>query len=277
MHAGILCAWLLTRFFLPSGICAAVVVLFAISLLDDMRDFSILFRLAVHLLAAGAISVYLFLSDYDLSVTVLVLFAVAWMTNLYNFMDGSDGLAGGMALFGFGSYGLAALFAGNTGFALLNFSISAAAVAFLIFNFYPAKIFMGDAGSVPLGYLVGVFGVFGWMNGHWSWWFPVLVFSPFIVDASVTLARRLFRGERFWQAHRDHYYQRLVQLGWGHRKTALAEYALMAASGTAALATLRLPHITTAVIALFAATYILFIAMISRAWAKRRAADKSCD
>ena len=77
--------------------------------------------------------------------------AIAWMANLYNFMDGSDGLAGGMALIGFSFYGAAAWLAGSAEFALVNFSIAAAAAAFLVFNFHPARIFMGDAGSVPAG------------------------------------------------------------------------------------------------------------------------------
>ena len=159
--------------------------------------------------------------------------ATMWVTNLYNFMDGSDGLAGGMALFGFGAYALAAWLAGDAVFVVVAASIAAAAAAFLVFNFPPAKVFMGDAGSIPLGFLAAALGILGWRAGHWPLWFPVLVFSPFIIDASVTLARRLLRGERVWRAHRSHYYQRLVQLGWGHRNTALAEYALMAGCGAA--------------------------------------------
>jgi hypothetical protein len=67
------------------------------------------------------------------------------------------------------------------------------------------------------------------------------VFSPFIVDATATLVRRLLRGERVWQAHREHYYQRLVQLGWGHRRTVLREYLLMAACGGTACWAVGLP------------------------------------
>jgi UDP-N-acetylmuramyl pentapeptide phosphotransferase/UDP-N-acetylglucosamine-1-phosphate transferase len=161
--------------------------------------------------------------------------ATAWMINLYNFMDGSDGLAGGMAVFGFGAYALGAWLVGDAVLTVVAASIAAAAVAFLAFNFHPAKVFMGDAGSIPLGFLAAALGLVGWHAGHWPLWFPVLVFSPFTVDASITLARRLLRGEAFWRAHRSHYYQRLVQLGWGHRNTALAEYALMAVCGATAL------------------------------------------
>jgi hypothetical protein len=97
---------------------------------------------------------------------------------------------------------------------------------FLLLNFSPARVFMGDAGSVPLGFLAGGIGIAGWRTVSWPAWFPLLVFSPFVVDASVTLARRMFmRRERFWHPHREHYYQRLVRMGWSHRRLALTEYA----------------------------------------------------
>jgi UDP-N-acetylmuramyl pentapeptide phosphotransferase/UDP-N-acetylglucosamine-1-phosphate transferase len=118
---------------------------------------------------------------------------------------------------------------------LVSASIAAAAAAFLLFNFHPARIFLGDAGSTTLGFLAAGLGLTGWHYGVWSLWVPLLVFSPFIVDASVTLARRLMRGEKFWQAHRSHYYQRLVLSGWSHRRTALAEYGVMVCCGCGAL------------------------------------------
>jgi UDP-N-acetylmuramyl pentapeptide phosphotransferase/UDP-N-acetylglucosamine-1-phosphate transferase len=95
-------------------------------------------------------------------------------------------------------------------------------------------------------------------DGIFPLWIGVLVFSPFIVDASVTLIRRLMRHEKIWQAHKTHYYQRLVQLGWGHRKTVLAEYALMAASALTALLVLKLaPHSQWVVLAAWLLTYIV--------------------
>jgi len=150
-------------------------------------------------------------------------------------MDGSDGLAGGMAVFGFGAYGLAALAGGDFSFAAINLSVAAAACAFLFFNFPPARVFMGDVGAIPLGYLAAVLDVTGWLRGNWPWWFGIAVFSPFIVDASYTLLKRLLRGAKVWQPHREHFYQRLVQSGWGHRKTAVAEYVLMALCSGAAI------------------------------------------
>ena len=86
---------------------------------------------------------------------------------------------------------------------------------------------MGDVGSIALGFLAGAIGVAGWCESAWPLWFPLAVFAPFIVDASVTLVRRALRSEQIWQAHRSHYYQRLILSGWSHRRTALWEYALM--------------------------------------------------
>jgi len=94
---------------------------------------------------------------------------------------------------------------------------------------------MGDVGSIPLGFLAGGLAVMGIRNGRFDIWVPMLIFSPFIVDATVTLFRRLLRGEKVWQAHREHYYQRLALAGWGHRKAVLAEYAVMGVCGISAI------------------------------------------
>jgi len=94
---------------------------------------------------------------------------------------------------------------------------------------------MGDTGSSLLGLLAGGLSIWGAREGVFPFWVAPLVFSPFIVDSTVTLLRRLGRGERVWQAHKSHYYQRLVQSGWGHKKTVLYEYVLMLACGLSAL------------------------------------------
>jgi UDP-N-acetylmuramyl pentapeptide phosphotransferase/UDP-N-acetylglucosamine-1-phosphate transferase len=244
---------------------APLFCVFVVSLLDDLYGLPAIVRLATHLIAASLVAS----SEIQSGAALIVLstLTIGWMTNLYNFMDGSDGLAGGMTLFGFSFYGIAALLAGHMEFALLNFSIAAAAAGFLVFNFHPARIFMGDVGSVPLGFLAASLGLMGWRHGSWTWWFPLLVFSPFIVDASVTLARRLLHRERVWRAHRDHYYQRLVQMGWGHRNTAFAEYALMAVCGLCAVGSLFPPlGVQLALIAALAIAYVAFALAIDRAW-----------
>lgn len=210
-------------------------ILVGISFLDDIIGLPIIGRLVVHFIVAGGVVAGLLLNHIGVGWALLTIVAIVWMTNLYNFMDGMDGLAGGMAFFGFGFYALAGALSGHLPFAFTSTVIAAAAGAFLLFNFHPARIFMGDAGSTLLGFLAACLGLVGWQLGIWTLWFPGLVFSPFIVDATVTLARRILRGEKVWVAHRTHYYQRLVLSGWGHRKTVLAEYAIMVFCGGVAM------------------------------------------
>lgn len=252
---------------LPDAMGIALGALLVVSFLDDLYGISAFWRLLAHLAAAGFFAAMVLYGDYGWLATAAATLAIAWMANLYNFMDGSDGLAGGMALIGFSFYGAAAWLAGSTEFALVNFSIAAAAAAFLIFNFHPARVFMGDVGSVPLGFLAAALGLIGWLQRDWEPWFPVLAFAPFIVDASVTLARRAWKREKVWEAHRDHYYQRLVRMGWGHRNTALAEYALMFGSGAAGLAILHVPWSTQAlVLGAIALGYAALVALVERSW-----------
>lgn len=218
----------------------------ALSFLDDRHGLPVVVRFLGHVIGAGLVvlGAGLTLPPLFLGVSVLwpawlglglsVLFLV-WMVNLYNFMDGMDGFAGGMALIGFGTLAVFGLLGGNLLFTALSFTIAAAAGGFLIYNFPPARIFMGDTGSAGLGLLAGGLSLWGARDGIFPFWAALLVFSPFIVDASFTLLRRLFRGERIWQAHKSHYYQRLVQSGLGHQKTVLYEYALMLACGLSAL------------------------------------------
>ncbi|MDP1634674.1 MAG: glycosyl transferase family 4, partial [Gallionellaceae bacterium] len=136
---------------------------------------------------------------------------------------------------GFACYGIAALLAHNEALAMMNFVISAAALGFLYYNFPKARVFMGDAGSIPLGFLAAAMGLWGWLQGCWTVWFPLLVFSPFLADTGVTLIRRTLRGVKITEAHREHYYQRAIRMGWSHRKMALVGYTLMLGSGISAI------------------------------------------
>ncbi len=244
------------------------VALAVVSYADDRHALPVVARLALHVLATLG---FLWMTAMDLTVPAFVFLfgTLIWLTNLYNFMDGSDGLAGGMTVIGFATYGLAAWLGGNADLALLAVSIAAAAAGFLIFNFPPAKIFMGDVGSIPLGFLAGALGIAGWLSDSWPLWFPLVVFAPFIVDASITLARRLLRGERAWQAHRQHYYQRLILSGWSHRRTAVGAYALMLLCSTVALISWQGSR-TTQVSAISALVLLIAVTLwsIDRRWAR---------
>jgi UDP-GlcNAc:undecaprenyl-phosphate GlcNAc-1-phosphate transferase len=250
---------------LPIASCVLFITL--VSFFDDVRSLSVGWRLLVQVLAAG-VFVFSGLAMAFGSLWLLpIVIVTVWMTNLYNFMDGSDGLAGGMTLFGFGSYAAAAWLGGDTSLAGAMLCITAAALSFLRVNFHPARIFMGDVGSVPLGFTAAAIGVLGWERGDWGLWFPLLVFSPFIVDATITLFKRLLCREKIWQAHRSHYYQRLVQMGLGHRKTAIIEYCLMAVVGASAIWLMHRPMSFQLIgLAAWGAIYIFLALWIDRLW-----------
>ena len=255
------------------GLLAAVLAW--VSFADDRRGLPIGVRFAAHA-AASAVFLVVAMPDGAPLWWFGALPLLVWMTNLYNFMDGSDGLAGGMAVFGFGAFAVAAHLSGHGAIAVASLGIVAANVAFLVFNFPPARVFMGDAGSIPLGFLAGGLGFLGWAQGAWPIWFPVVVFSPFIADATVTLVRRLLRGERFWQAHRSHYYQRLVRLGWGHQRTALAEYAVMAVAASAGVVgALQSAAFQMVVVASVAAMLVVAGILVDRAWRRHEAREES--
>jgi UDP-N-acetylmuramyl pentapeptide phosphotransferase/UDP-N-acetylglucosamine-1-phosphate transferase len=247
----------------------------AVSMVDDLRSLPAWARLLAHFAAAGVL-VWHFLSPMHPLELALLALALAWLTNLYNFMDGSDGLAGGMSIVGFGCYALAAGMDGDLPLATLCGAIAASSAAFLIHNFHPARIFLGDVGSIPLGFLAGALGLIGWTADHWPLWFPLLVFAPFIADATLTLCRRLFRAEPVWRAHRDHYYQRLVRLGAGHRATALAAYLLMLVCATGALYARAQPlEVQAAALAGSGALLVVAAVWIDVRWSRheRRAAN----
>ncbi|HMM75125.1 MAG TPA: glycosyltransferase family 4 protein [Gammaproteobacteria bacterium] len=152
---------------------------------------------------------------------------LVWFVNLYNFMDGADGLAGTQSLLTALLLGLLALDAGARSAGLALLALSGASAGFLRYNLPPATIFLGDVGSYFLG---GYLGLYLWQHVHaggapWPW---LIVLSPFVTDATLTLASRIIAGERWWAAHRRHAYQRLVTAGWSHGRlvTAFALYGL---------------------------------------------------
>lgn len=241
--------------------------LFAVSLRDDLKGLSIRWRLLAHIIAATTLMIGSGLALQNTLIAFIVLLCVVWMTNLFNFMDGSDGLASGMAILGFSMYGIASLMHDNIQQAMLNFAIGSAVLGFVNYNFHPAKMFMGDCGSIPLGFLAAAMGLWGWQLEMWPAWFPVLVFSPFILDASVTITKRLLRREKIWEAHRAHYYQRVILMGWGHDKLAWYSYALTLTVGISALLGLYLSSNALWLLFLFwGGVYAALMFVIDKRW-----------
>lgn len=252
-------------FALPLPAFALAVVLAGISLADDRTGLPIVLRLAAHLLAAGLVAAWLLGEAAPWWQMLPAVLAIAAITNFFNFMDGANGLAGGMAASGFAAYGVASISAAP-GLAAACFAIAAAACAFLVFNLR-GRIFMGDSGSVPLGFLAGALGLEGALAGRWPFWFPFVVFAPFVVDATLTLMRRMGRREPFWLAHREHYYQRLVRSGYSHARLAALEYVLMVicAGGALAARTATAP-VRNAILATIGVLLAAAVLAVDRRW-----------
>ena len=194
-------------------------VLAAHSYWNDLHETTVLTRLGVQAFAAtvAVLGARLTLNPAGLSLGLLALpitvLALVWMTNLYNFMDGIDGFAGGMTVVGFTALAGFSFRGGQPMVGWVSLLVVGATAGFLVHNFPPARIFLGDVGSVPLGFLAGSLSLMGVRDGLFDPWVPVLLFSPFVVDATLTLVRRILRRERVWRPHREHYYQRLVLAG----------------------------------------------------------------
>jgi len=245
-----------------------LLALIVVSLRDDIRSVSIPIRLAVHVLASAWFALAL---SFAAATAAPAAFAAAaavtclWSLNLYNFMDGSDGLAAAMTLVGFAAYG--AVLAWQDAPAALPLALSATAVPVLLVNRPPARMFLGDVGAVPLGFLAAAFGLGGVAGGLWPAWFPLLVFLPFVADATATLARRVVARERFWESHKSHYYQRLHQLGAGHAGTLAVWAALMGGcAGTAVACACLAPQWGAAALAAWCAAHAGVFAAIDYHW-----------
>jgi len=266
--AGWLFAWVVAG--PPWAWAAPVAAVIAVSLVDDWRALPAYVRLTIHAgagLAAAA-------PYHDLAAAsgwALVAFdalVIVWMANLYNFMDGADGLAGSMGAIGFGAYAFGAALAGNAGLAFLCAALSICCAAFLVFNRPPARLFMGDVGAVGLGFVAGLVGLHGYSGDVWGWWFPPLVFAPFIIDSTATLARRWRRGDALARAHREHFYQRAILLDGGHTRTLFVYAGWMAACAALALACLYFDGVAGGVaLVLAGAAFGWYCRSVDRRWA----------
>ncbi|CUS35146.1 Undecaprenyl-phosphate N-acetylglucosaminyl 1-phosphate transferase [Candidatus Nitrospira nitrosa] len=235
---------------LPKGVASgslwiilSMLLVFVVSFIDDCIGLPATLRLSVQVAAAciviagvgltvsaipipGGPTIQLGLAAVPVSALLLV-----WMANLYNFMDGMDGFAGGMTFWGFGFLAYLGWQAQFPVMLIISTFVAMGALGFLMHNFPPARIFMGDAGSITVGFLAGTLMILGVRDRLFEIWVPIMIFSPFIVDATVTLVKRVLHGKRVWEAHREHYYQRVVLSGWSHRRTVLAEYGVMILCG----------------------------------------------
>jgi len=194
-----------------------------VSWIDDLKGLSSVFRLVAHFAAViialhlaplpGLVFQGVFPEVVD---TVLTAFTWVWFINLFNFMDGIDGIAGGQS----STICIGLILTGWLGADLAPLGpyasiVLGASLGLLVWNWYPAKIFLGDVGSAPLGFLLGGLLFSAAALGYWQ--VALILPGYYLTDATFTLIKRLLRGERVWQAHREHFYQKAVASGRSHR------------------------------------------------------------
>lgn len=200
---------------LAPAMSVAALLLCALSWLDDLRGLGALVRLPAHL-AACAVGVWALPGEgavfrdllpiwLDIPLTVLIW---AGFLNFYNFMDGIDGITGVETVGIAGGIALLCFLSPELGAPGPTLVLAAAAIGFLIWNWPPARLFMGDVGSIPLGYCLGWFLIV--LAGQGAWAAALILPAYYIADAGLTLARRAARLEKVWRAHREHFYQRAV-------------------------------------------------------------------
>ena len=238
-------AMLLASFFYPFdprtywGLLLNAVAIAILGFIDDLHSLSRRHRFAAWIIIA-AISMAL---GIRLRVVALPLVGVislsilsplatfAWLigvTNFYNFMDGIDGLAGGEAVSVAGFLVVISLMYGNAFIFITSLILLGSALGFLLHNLPPARIFMGDGGSNFLGFVLAALAIIGCQGGAASIPFviPVVLLGTFLFDATITLLKRVPKGKKWLEPHRDHYYQRLIILGYSHKQVT-SLYCLM--------------------------------------------------
>ena len=203
----ILAVWLLFTPFRPWDLLVGAVALMGLSWIDDRRGLPPLTRLLMQL---AAVAWFMAGQPLDLLPALGLGFVLLWFVNLYNFMDGIDGItAVETASLGTGIAVVTILSGSSPEVLIPAMALVGASLGFLVWNWHPAKVFLGDSGSVPLGLLTG--GLLIILAVHGQWAAALILPAYYLADASLTLGRRLLNGEKIWQAHRKHFYQRATR------------------------------------------------------------------
>lgn len=206
-------------------------IITAIGLIDDLGHILVRWRFLTHLFAVTfSLSLLTRLpeipllgSSYDLGIFGYIFFAISlvWFINLFNFMDGIDGIAGVEAISALGGGALIMFLHGQSDWPTLFGVLAACVAGFLVWNWPPARVFMGDACSGFLGFALGFFAIVTSMDGVMSIWSWLILFGVFAVDATTTLITRVVLGEQWFEAHRSHAYQILSRRYRSHWKVSV--------------------------------------------------------
>lgn len=207
-----------------------------VGLLDDLWNLSLAWRLPAQFAAAVWVISWLgqpppidfFIVEISnfFVLDLLAVLALVWLLNLYNFMDGIDGLAATELVFVNVLCFMIAVFANDAVLGLLSAGLGAAVFGFLIWNWPPARIFLGDAGSNFIGFSLGVLALLSMYHGSMAVWTWLLLLGVFVTDATVTLIRRIARGDKWFKGHRNHAYQHAATRLGSHRLVTLSVLAI---------------------------------------------------
>jgi Fuc2NAc and GlcNAc transferase len=209
----------------PYGLLVVMtLLLMGLGIIDDLLALSVRLRLPLYGLACLLTAWVLWPSSMSVATAVwllLVALAMLWLVNLYNFMDGIDGIAATQCVLACGAAALLCARGAGSHYALFCLLLGASHLGFLVWNWPPARLFMGDAGSVPTGFLLAALALLGSVQGqlHPACWLVLL--AVFITDASWTLLWRMATGQPFTRPHRLHAYQRLSAYWGSHRRVDL--------------------------------------------------------
>ena len=260
----------------------------AVGWLDDRREVSPLLRAGVHacaalctVLAVGGMPTVAWGTDVihtGLLGSLAAALAIVWATNSYNFMDGIDGLAATEAVVaGIGGTAFLAM-GGNYALAALSLAIAGSASGFLVWNWMPARIFMGDVGSGFLGFMFGSLAVMSERSGAAPWYAWLMLLLVFAMDSTVTLLRRIAHGEKWYAAHRLHAYQRLVQSGYNHARVVASVAILNVLLALLALAAVRRPALAPLILTLSVVLVLTLYGLVERRngmWSASSAAGRT--
>ena len=258
-YIGLAITWFLGEFedvdnTLLAGFIFSTFLIAAISLIDDITDQSALVKLATQMVAVAIVlSLGITLDEIaipvigyvDLGIAgyIVSFFWILGLTNTYNFMDGLDGLAGGVAVIA-GLFFMIITFTEGSSFVyIISYSLLAGALGFLFLNFPPAKIILGDVGAAFLGFVFAVLAIIATRYDESRTSFlviPMLMFN-FIYDTSYTFVRRLAQGRNVLEAHREHLYQLMNRSGFSHMEVVLTQYCMVFMQGLGALWIVNIP------------------------------------
>jgi len=265
------------------GLLGGSLLVAAVGWLDDIRGLPTWLRAVTQVVAGvwflawtGGLPT-LRVADAVLSLgpvgAALALIAIVWGTNLYNFMDGIDGIAGGQGVVT-AALATVLLAVSVPGLGIVSAAVAGASLGFLVWNWAPARVFMGDVGSCLLGFLFTTVALLSERSGGPSFLAWTLLVAVFVFDATVTLFRRLLRRERWYAAHRSHAYQRAVQSGWTHAQVSAGVMILSLLLGLLGVAvTLRPALLLPAGLAALVILTAIYL-WIERRCPMRKAADR---